>query len=936
LANDSAVSKQPGQDRPSELQGITEGLCQEVHAGSRPPVRLDSLLERDLGLDSLARAELLLRVERHFGVRLPEGLLASVQTLQDVLRAVAAAPSLAGGQTTPPLQLDRPEMAAGRPEGASTLVDVLEWHAALHPDRLHVLFYRTSDSTESLSYASLLASARSVAAGLRRHGLLPGQAVAIMLPSGLDFFRAFFGTLIAGGVPAPLYPPTSPSRLSEELGRQSGILSNCQAPVLVTVDEAKLPARLLRARVPTLRTVATVGELGAEGIGAPRPVDRAQGTALLQYTSGSTGDPKGVILSHANLLANIRSWTQAMAVDSADVCVSWLPLYHDMGLIGTWLGSLYNACPLILMSPTAFLERPARWLWTIHRHRGTVSAAPNFAFELCLRRLDKTELDGLDLSSWRLAINGAEPVSPDTVERFCTAFAAYGFCVSAMAPVYGLAECSVGLAVPPLGWGAVIDRIQRDAFLQEGWAVPVESGTVGVLRFVACGRPLAGHDMRVVDDAGRELPERRVGRLQFRGPSATRGYFRNPEATRRLFDGDWRESGDLAYFAAGQVYPVSRAKDMIIRAGRNIHPYEAEEAIGKLPGVRKGCVAIFGVPDPAAGTERLVAVIETRDLDAGRGEVLRHQAGQVAQEVLDTPLDDIVLVPPHGILKTTSGKIRRAATRDLYQSGLLGRPPPAPWRQIVDTLLASLGPQLRKISTRLRDFGYSFYAWSLLVPLYALVWLATVLIRQPGWNWRLTGRVARVYLRLIGVRVVVQGLANLPSEPCVAVANHASYLDGLVVMAALQRPFAFVAKRELAAQHLAGPYLRAIGTEFVERFEALRGVQDVQHLSALAKEGRSLFLFPEGTFSYGAGLRPFHLGAFLIAAAAESPVVPIAIRGTRTIFRGGSWLLHRGSVVLVIGEPVSPTGEGWEAALGLQRTAREAILRHCGEPDLVL
>lgn len=920
-------------DPRAELLSLVEGLAREIHGGSAPAVRLDSSLDHDLGLDSLARAELLLRIERHFGLRLPEGVLASALTPRDLLRAVAAAPAAAGiPQFQAAVDLGAVE---GRPEAAASLVEVLEWHAAAHPERLHVLFHQSEERAEELTYAGLLADARRVAGGLDRLGLVPGRAVAIMLPSGLDFFRAFFGTLLAGGVPVPLCPPVAMSQLAEELRRQSGILANSQSQVLISMDEAKLAGHLLKARLPGLEALATVGELAAGEPAAARPVLTPGDTALLQYTSGSTGNPKGVVLSHANLLANIRAWSRAAAIDSTDVCVSWLPLYHDMGLIGTWLGSLYNACPLVLLPPTAFLERPARWLWAIHGHRGTVSAAPNFAFELCLKRTDPADLQGLDLSSWRLAANGAEPVSPDTVERFCRTFAPYGFSPGAMTPMYGLAECSVGLAVPPLGRGPVIDRIRRQPFMAEGRALPAPADDPAALRFVACGRPLAGHELRVVDEADRELPERTVGRLQFRGPSATSGYFRNAPESRRLFHGPWLDSGDLAYLAAGEVYPTSRAKDMIIRAGRNLYPYGAEEAIGNLPGVRKGCVAVVGAPDPVAGTERLVAVVETREQAAARRQALVRQAGQVAREVLDTPVDEVLLVPPRAIPKTTSGKIRRAATRDRYLAGELGLPPPPLWRQLASALVPTLGPALERGVDRLAGWGYTAYGWLLLVPFYALVWLLTVALGRPDWNWRLTGGAARIYLRLLGIPLAIEGVSSLPPGPCVAVANHSSYLDGLVLMAALKRPFSFVAKRELDRQWVAGTYLRAVGTEFVERFDAVRGVQDQKELSGLARAGRSLFFFPEGTFVHGAGLQRFHLGAFLAAAGAGLPVVPVAIRGTRQILRSGSWRLHRGAVAVTVGEAVPPVGgEVWEAALEQQKAAREFILAHCGEPDL--
>jgi acyl-CoA synthetase (AMP-forming)/AMP-acid ligase II len=449
---------------------------------------------------------------------------------------------------------------------------------------------------------------------LLARGLTRGDTVAIMLPTSREYFPIFIGVLMAGGIPVPIYPPVRPSQLADHLRRQVHILTNAGATLLVAGPEAVPLGRLLRSHVESMRQIVIPESLATERGGAlpsPGPDD----VALLQYTSGSTGHPKGVVLTHANLLANIRAMVDAAAVSGADTFVSWLPLYHDMGLIGAWLGSLYSGMPLVIMPPEVFLTRPARWLWAISTQRGTISAAPNFAYELCLRKVDDAELEGLDLSSWRLAFNGAEPVSPDTVERFAIRFGPYGLRRTAITPVYGLAESSVGLAFPPLGRGPLVDRVEREAFLRSGRAIPADEADADVIRFVACGQPLPGHDLRIVDTAGNEVPDRQEGRIEFRGPSATSGYYRNPDATRSLFRGAWLDTGDLGYIADGDLYVTGRVKDLIIRAGRNLHPEELEDAIGNLTGVRKGCVAVFASPDPEFGTERLVVLAETRETD---------------------------------------------------------------------------------------------------------------------------------------------------------------------------------------------------------------------------------------------------------------------------------------------------------------------------------
>ena len=929
----------PRPDAAVTLLAVIDGLAAESRPGFELRATLDSSLERDLGLDSLARVELISRIEDGFSVRLPEDTLSRAETARDLLNALRSAGGVAratGEAHAVQAPLTRVE---GFPASALTLVDALEWHVEAHPDRLHVLFYRTPDQTEPMTYAALKAAAQSMAAGLACRGLAKGQSVAIMLPTCLEFFHCYYGILYAGGVPVPLYPPARLSQLEDHLRRQAGILDSCLAPILITVPEAKLAARFLEAEVASLQVVVTPAELADGGAQADSAPDFAsapllpEDVAFIQYTSGSTGNPKGVVLTHANLMANIRAWGRAIRMDSADVVVSWLPLYHDMGLIGTWLGSLYHACLLVLMSPLDFLARPERWLWAIHTHRGTATAAPNFAYELCLRRLHDDTLQGLDLGSWRLAANGAEPVSPDTMARFAERFGKYGFRPEAMAPVYGLAECTVGLAIPPLGRRPVIDRVKREAFMKSGRAVPAADDDPEPLQFVACGHPLPGHQVRIVNDAGREVPDRTVGHLEFRGPSATSGYLRNPEETKKLVRGDWLDSGDLAYVANGDIHITSRAKDMIIRGGRNIYPYELEEAVGSLPGVRKGCVAIFGAHDPAAGTERLVVVAETREKAAAALASLRKQINQLALELIGTPTDDIVLAPPQTVLKTSSGKIRRAATRDLYLSKAIGARGRGAWLQVARVTWMSFTPGLRRIMRRVAVQGFALRVYAVFLTLAPLALVGAVL--APGRAWSFTRALARTLLRLSGLSFSVSGIENLPrGTPCVAVSNHASYLDGVAILAALPQPFGFVAKSELQRPFLARIFLRGLGTQFVERFDVEKSVEDSARLVERAKAGQSLFVFAEGTLTRAPGLMPFKMGAFQVAAEAGIPVVPIAITGTRSVLRDGSWFPHRGALAVVVSPPIAPQGSDWGAAVKLRDAARAEILRHCGEPDL--
>jgi 1-acyl-sn-glycerol-3-phosphate acyltransferase len=928
------VSLEPEETGRRLLEAI-RGLALALHPHRKLTLRvtLDSSLDRDLGFDSLGRVELLSRLERTFRIRLPEALLAEADTPRDLLGALLAASGTVRerrGEIAPiVLEAVRPT-----PQAAQTLIEVLEWHTAEHPDRPHILLDDGTTTTARINYRDLRDSARAVAAGLLARGLEPRQSVAIMLPTGRDFFAAFFGILYAGGVPVPIYPPFRPAQLEDHLRRQAGILSNAQAALLITLPSWRSIAGLMVGQVEGLRAIEAVESLSSStGLSASR-AGGPQDTALIQYTSGSTGDPKGVVLSHANLLANIRAMGEALQASASDLFVSWLPLYHDMGLIGAWLGSLYYAAPVAVMAPLRFLARPENWLWAIHRYRATLSAAPNFAYELCLRKIEDSDIAGLDLSSLRMTVNGAEAVNPATIRNFTARFSGYGLRSTAVAPVYGLAECAVGLAFPPPDRTPIIDRVQRAPMMRRGQAAPAAPDDSTALEFVACGRALPGHQIRILDPTGRELEDRREGRLQFRGPSATTGYFRNPAKTRELFIGDWLDSGDLAYTVSGDVFITGRSKDIIIRAGRNIYPHEVEEAVGDVQGIRKGCVVAFGVPDPRAGTERIVVVAETRERDPAERERIRHRIDDVVTTLLEAPADEVALCPEHTVLKTSSGKIRRAACRALYERGRLGAAPAPVWLQIARLRWSALRFDLARRWEVVVAHLYAGYWWGVFGFLAGILWPLVVVLPSRKTRWRLIAMAARTFFRLSGTPLRVSGAENLPADGGILVVNHSSYFDNVVLSAVLRRPPIFVAKIELVRKFFARLFLERIGTLFVERAQAERGAEAAEQAVASARAGGLLVFYPEGTLTRMPGLLPFRMGPFVTAAEANAPVVPIGIRGTRSILRGGQWFPRRGAVQVTIAAPIRPSGSDWTAALAVRDAARQELLRIVGEPDL--
>ena len=512
---------------------IVRELVAELGRESAPrSATASSHLDRDLGLGSLERVELLLRLEKTFGTRLDEEVLAGADTVQDLIDALGAvngASAATGAHkevAARATQISFPGQAEGI-VAAETFQEVLRHRGRTDASRTHLIFYEDDGEGATLTFGEFFEGAERVAADLTKRGIGRGDTVALMLPTSRDFFLAFAGTLLAGATPVPIYPPFRADRIAEYAERQSAILVNAGARLLVTFREAASVAKLLKPLVPTLEGVATAEALAQSR--APAPLgpqlhSRAQDLALLQYTSGSTGNPKGVMLTHANLLANVRAIGEALGLRGDDVGVSWLPLYHDMGLIGAWLMPLYFGLPVVVLSPLAFLSRPARWVRAFHRYRGTIGAAPNFAYELAAAKISDDEMKGIDLSAWRAALNGAEPVLPATLDRFASRFAPCGFRRETLLPVYGLAEASLAVTIPPVGRGPRVDRLERAAFAQEGRAVPappdVSAEDPNVIS--VCVRRPARPAARC---AHRERPRRRCGRAHRRTTLVSRAFY---------------------------------------------------------------------------------------------------------------------------------------------------------------------------------------------------------------------------------------------------------------------------------------------------------------------------------------------------------------------------------------------------------------------------
>lgn len=931
------------------LLSVIRQVIAELRGGSVPPrITTSSKFAEDLGIESISRMELLQRIEEAFNVRLSDHVMMNAASPRDLLphlvpqvpvgpgqKAVSGSEATVlaqGSSRSHPLLRDTANVEF-LPNDARTLVEVLEHHAQHNGDLAHVRLFE-DEVGETLTYRELYNRAKAVAAGLFRYGVNPGDRIAMVLPTGVDFLTSFLGIMIAGCVPVPLYPPHRMSAIEEHARRQIRILSDCNAKIVISVPEGKNLGRLLRASLPNLSDVLTAEDLAAASSNSLFPRVGEESIAFLQYTSGSTGQPKGVILTHTNLLANIREIGDRLDVRRSDVCVSWLPLYHDMGLIGAWLGSLYFGIPLILMSPLSFLARPERWLRAISSFGGTISAAPNFAYQLCAQRINEKALAGIRLDSWRIALNGAEPVVPETYRAFIRRFEPLGFDARAMTPVYGLAESCLAVTIPTPHAETRIDRICRDTFQNTGRAVPASSTEESALEFVSCGSPLKNHELRIIDEAGFEVPDRVEGKIQFRGPSASSGYFQNPTATRELISGRWLNSGDRGYLADADLFVTGRVKDIIIVGGRNLYPHEIENELNSVEGIRKGAVAAFASRGATSGTDRLVVIAESHAKNASERDEIARRAREALLSSLGVSPDELVVVPPRTVLKTSSGKIRRAACREMFERGSL-KSQPSTFEQCTRLVLTALVPALRRKLRSVRAVLFGIYCWFFLLTLGIFTWCGVMLLPSVKSRRNLIKFSCRTLFKVCGIKFVVDDLGSVPtSGPALVISNHASYLDALVLSAALPLNYSFVAKRELTLNSFLRVFLERIDTKFVERSDAQRGFDDVEAVTKSLAQGAALVFFPEGTFLRSPGLLPFRMGAFHAAVSAKLPVIPIAISGTRNVLRSDQWMPRCGEIAVKSEEALFPRGEGWKAIIDLRDRARGVIQKMSGEPVL--
>jgi len=557
--------------------------------------------------------------------------------------------------------------------GHPTVAAALE-AAARHPSG--VTFVDLRERETWLAWSEVLSRARRAAAALADLGVRPGDRVALVLRTEPAFLDAFFGSVLAGAVPVPLYPPVRLGRLDEYFAATARLISVSGARLVVAGGAVRrlLGEALARARpelgcAPAERLAGWAGELALPAA--------AGDLALVQFSSGSTVDPKPVALSHANLMAQVEALTALVRPTSADVLVSWLPLYHDMGLVGCLLGAMSYPGPLVLIPPEHFLARPALWLRAMARHRGTVSAAPHFAYAYAAGRVADADLAGLDLSPWRVALDGAEPVTAPALRRFAERFGRFGFDAGALMPCYGLSEAALAVTVAPPGRPPRVERVDPGTLAARGEVVP------GGREVVSVGVPVPGAEVEIRGEDGVPLPERRLGRIFVRSPSVMRGYLGDPAATARALRDGWLDTGDLGFEAGGELFVHGRAKDLVIVRGSNHAPEEFEACLEGIAGLRPGCAVALGwLPEGAEEEELLVLAERSREgraltpaLSGGERETaLEELVRRAILERTGVRPGAVRLLAPGTLPRTSSGKMRRGEALRRFLAGSLAPP----------------------------------------------------------------------------------------------------------------------------------------------------------------------------------------------------------------------------------------------------------------------
>ncbi len=537
------------------------------------------------------------------------------------------------------------------------------------PDQVALILQHAGQPDLPVTRRALIEGASAYALALEQHGIQPGEVVILILQHGQSLVHAFFGAILCGAIPSIM--PFLTEKLLPERYRAdlASLIAVTRPAAIITYCEFEPEVRSALRTDDSVRAVIVAEDVegkGLPGFSASGGLDRSpDDIALLQHSSGTTGLQKGVALSHRAVFNQLESYSRSLRLTKNDVIVSWLPLYHDMGLIAGFLMPILTGTPLVLMSPFDWVRSPQRLMQAVSQYRGTLTWLPNFAYNFCAQKVRDRHLQGVDLSSWRAVISCSEPVRYDSQQQFLERFQPYGFRPEALSASYAMAENVFAVTQGRIDQPLKVDVIDRDVFQAQLVARPASEGCPK-LYMVSSGRPIDNTDVRILSVDGKPLPDRQVGEVALQSNCMLQGYYNRPEETEKAFLDGWYLTGDYGYIANDELYVTGRKKDLIIVGGKNIYPQDLEQLAMEAPGVHRGRVVAFGVYDDHTGTEEVVIAAEVDTENREEQERIAEQIRQMVTRGSAVNLRNVYLVAEQWLVKTSSGKIARAANRDKY------------------------------------------------------------------------------------------------------------------------------------------------------------------------------------------------------------------------------------------------------------------------------
>ncbi len=803
----------------STLLPITKAFLRESKAENCDYfLSMDDKFEADLGLGSLERLELFSQIETTLGVKLSPSEISTIQTLRDIVTILARSH---GSQSLVVNQCDKATVQAVTidPSKVTNLRDLLIMYTQRYPNRRHVVLLSGDGSEKEITYAMLYKQAGKISNALTTRGIQTGDHVALLLPSGEDFLYSFLGVIFSGAIPIPICPPESANQVGEYISQAVSILKKSDVRLLVTFGKFQKLAKFFRGFLPHLLGVTTTNDLLKSEFYLPKLKISSSQAAFVQYTYGSAGNFKKIVLTHKNILENIRSILKLFEVTTSDITVSWLPLHHDTDLIVMWLANLYFGSTLVLYSSKNFLSRPESWLWTIHKYRATISAGPNFAYEICINKINDNTLLGLDLSSWRIAGNISEMVCAQTLKRFSEKFSQYGFKSKALTNVYVLSEGAILMCAGSILEDQKIDRIASHEFHQKNIAKPIFEREKKYYEFVSCGSPIDNYQIRIVDEENTCLPERNIGMVHCKVRSMMCEYYRDQAVSEKVFHGGWIDTGDLGYLAEGELYITGRRKDIITKEGKNYYPTEIEDIITMYSDLNFGQVVVFSSVENLSGIKKILAIVESKNNDKNSHKILKKQICQIVVKCLGFSLDDILIVTENVLPKTTNGKLRRYVCGEIYSQKNI--------RKIKNNIIIKLFniyvrcfiAKTKKILTLCLRFFYTIYLFLVLISMASLTYIAIRFFNRDNGE-KIIKTASKITLRASFCSIEIDGINHIKSKKnMIFVSNHASYIDVLVLVAFLPGHFCYVAKSELKKSYFLRKILKTLEIVYVDRVD---------------------------------------------------------------------------------------------------------------------